>query len=79
MDHEIYSTVIISLTLIQEGQLLIPGKRMCTVLFNRIWPKPAREKFCSRYKVTKVKQTQSNMLSYSTNNFVGYGDIEVRV
>ena len=30
IDHEIFSTVILSLLLIQEGQLSVSGKRMCT-------------------------------------------------
>ena len=36
IDHEINSTVILSLPLIQEGQLLVSGKRMCTILVNRL-------------------------------------------
>ena len=32
IDHEIFSRVILSLPLIQEGQLTVSGKRMCTVL-----------------------------------------------
>ena len=36
MDHEIFSTVILSLPLIQEGQLSVSGERMCTVLVNRL-------------------------------------------
>ena len=36
IDHEIFSTVILSLPLIQEGQLSVSGKRMCTILFNRL-------------------------------------------
>ena len=35
-DHEIFSTVILSLPLIQEGQLSVSGERMCTVLVNRL-------------------------------------------
>ena len=34
-DHEIFSMVILSLPLIQEGQLSVSGKRMCTILVNR--------------------------------------------
>ena len=34
IDHEIFSTVILSLHLIQEGQLSASGERMCTILFN---------------------------------------------
>ena len=34
-DHEIFSTVILSLPLIQEGQLSVSGERMCTILVNR--------------------------------------------
>ena len=30
VDHELFSMVILSLPLIQEGQLSVSGKRMCT-------------------------------------------------
>ena len=36
IDHEIFSTVILFLPLIQEGQLSVSGKRMCTILVNRL-------------------------------------------
>ena len=36
IDHEIFSRVILSLPLIQEGQLSVSGKRMCTILVNRL-------------------------------------------
>ena len=36
IDHEIFSTVILSLPLIQEGQLSVSGDRMCTILVNRL-------------------------------------------
>ena len=36
IDHEIFSTVILSLALIQEGQLSVSGERMCTILVNRL-------------------------------------------
>ena len=35
IDHEIFSTVILSLLLIQEGQMSVSGARMCTILVNR--------------------------------------------
>ena len=35
-DHEIFSTVILSLWLIQEGQLSVSGQRMCTILVNHL-------------------------------------------
>ena len=35
-DHEIFSMIILSLLLIQEGQLSVSGKRMCTILVNRL-------------------------------------------
>ena len=35
IDHEIFSMVILSLPLIQEGQLSVSGERMCTILVNR--------------------------------------------
>ena len=34
IDREIFSTVILSLPLIQEGQLSVSGERMCTILVN---------------------------------------------
>ena len=34
IDHEIFSTVILSLPLIQEGQLSVSGIRVCTILVN---------------------------------------------
>ena len=36
LDHKIYSTVILSLPLIQEGQLSVSGERMCTILVNHL-------------------------------------------
>ena len=36
IDHEIFSSVILSLPLIQEGQLSVSGERMCTILVNRL-------------------------------------------
>ena len=36
IDHEIFSTVILSLPLTQEGQLSVSGERMCTILVNRV-------------------------------------------
>ena len=36
IDHEIFSMVILSLLLIQEGQLSVSCKRMCIILVNRL-------------------------------------------
>ena len=36
IDREIFSSVILSLPLIQEGQLSVSGERMCTILVNRL-------------------------------------------
>ena len=36
IDREIFSTVILSLPLIQEGQLSVSGERMCTIQVNRL-------------------------------------------
>ena len=36
IDHELFSTVILSLPLIQEGQLSVSGERMWTILVNRL-------------------------------------------
>ena len=35
IDHELFSTNILSLPLVQEGQLSVSGERMCTLLANR--------------------------------------------
>ena len=36
IDREIFSTVILSLPQIQEGQVSVSGKRMCTILVNHL-------------------------------------------
>ena len=36
IDHGIFSMVILSLPLIQEGQLPVSDGRMCTILVNRL-------------------------------------------
>ena len=36
IDHEILSTVILSLQLIQEGHLSVSSERMCTILVNHL-------------------------------------------
>ena len=40
-DYEIFTTVILSLVRIQEGQLSVSSKRMCT-LVNRLETKPGQ-------------------------------------
>ena len=35
-DYDIFSMVILSLLLIQEGQLSVSGKRMCIILVRRV-------------------------------------------
>ena len=35
IDHEIFSTFLLSLLLIQEGQLSVSGGTMCWILINR--------------------------------------------
>ena len=34
IDHKVFSAVLLSLQLIQEGQLSVSGKGMCTILVN---------------------------------------------
>ena len=36
IDHKIFCMIILSLPLIQEGQLSVSGERMCTILVNRL-------------------------------------------
>ena len=35
-DHEIFSMIILSLLLIQEGQLSVSGERVCTILVSHL-------------------------------------------
>ena len=35
-DYEIFSMVILSILLIQEGQLSVSDERVCTILVNRL-------------------------------------------
>ena len=35
-DHGIFSSVILSLLLIQEGKVSVSGERMCTMLINHL-------------------------------------------
>ena len=36
IDYEIFSSVSLSLPLVQEGQLSVSGERICTLLGNRL-------------------------------------------
>ena len=36
IEHELFSTIILFLPLIQEGQLSVSSERMCTILVNRL-------------------------------------------
>ena len=49
IDHEIFSTVILSLSLIQEGQLSVSGERMCTSTGS-----PLRELSLPRHDLNSV-------------------------
>ena len=51
IDHEIFSVIILYLPLIQEGQLLVSGERMCT---NTDTGKLLRELSLSRKKCGQV-------------------------
>ena len=44
--HEIFSTVITSLLLLQEGQLSISGKRICTGTVNCLEDEACSGKVC---------------------------------
>ena len=44
INHEIFSTVILSLLLIQEGQLSVSGERMCTILVNHRGVSPSSKR-----------------------------------
>ena len=57
IDHEIFSTVILSLLLIQEGQLSVSGEKMCTILVIRL------EDYACPVNVWLGKLTALNMTS----------------
>ena len=42
IEHEIVSMVILSLPLVQEGQLSVSGKRLCTILVNCLLSLPSK-------------------------------------
>ena len=55
IDHKIFSTVILSLPLIQEGQLSVSVERMCTILVNLL------ENYACPVKVWLGKRTALDM------------------
>ena len=65
-DHDIFSTVFLSLFLIQEGQLSVYGERMCAVLVNRLedWVYPVKVWFG---KPTMLKMTPISWLGRKTS------------
>ena len=46
IDNELFSTVILSLPLIQEGQLLVSGERLCKILVNHLEDKTCTVNVC---------------------------------
>ena len=50
-DHKLFSRGILSLPLIQEGQLSVSGERMCTILVTRLedWAYPVKVWPCSTW------------------------------
>ena len=73
IDHEIFSTVILSLPLIQEGQLSVSGERMCTILVNRL-----EDKACPVNvwlgKLTALDMTPLGWLGRKTSTQISYQD-----
>ena len=65
LDHEILSTVILSLPQIQEGQLSVSGERLCIILVNRL------EDYACPVKVWLGKLTALNMTPMGWLNLTG--------
>ena len=65
-DLEIFSMVILSLPLIQEGQLSVSGERMCTILVNRLDDKACPIKVLLG-KLTAFHLTPSGLLGLETS------------
>ena len=57
IDHEIFSMVILSLLLFQDGQLSVSGERMCTILVNRLRNKASQAIQILLHKTTPCGQT----------------------
>ena len=66
IDHEIFSTVILSLPLIQERQLSVSGERMCTILVKSLedWACPVNVWLG---KLTALDMTQLGWLGRKTS------------
>ena len=66
VDHEMFSTVILYLSLIQEGQLSVSGERMCTILVNRLedWACPVNVRLG---KLTALDMTPLGWLGCKTS------------
>ena len=74
VEIEIFSTVILSLPLIQEGQLSVSGERMCTILVNHL-----EDKACPVNvwlgKLTALNMTPLGWLGHKTStqtNWLNY-------
>ena len=66
IDHEIFSTVILSLPLIQEGQLSVSGERMCTILINRLEDQACPVNMCLG-KLSALEMTTLGRLGRKTS------------
>ena len=73
--REIFSTVILSLPLIQEGQLSVSGERMCTILVNRL-----EDKACPVNvwlgKLTALDMTPLGWLGCKTSTQTNPGQVQ---
>ena len=70
IDHEIFSTVILSLTLIQEGQFSVSNEKMCSILVKRLedctcpvnWPRSIWPHWVDRVVKPQQKQTKQHLV-----------------
>ena len=67
IEHEIFSAVVLSLPLIQEGQLSVSDERMCTLLVNRLEDKACPVKVWSG-KLTALDITPLGCLDRKISN-----------
>ena len=66
IDHEIFSTVIFSLPLIQDGPLSVSGERICTILVNRLEDFACPVNVCLG-KLTALDMTPLGLLGRKTS------------
>ena len=78
IDYEIFSMVILSLPLIQEGQLSVSGERMCTTLVNRLEDQACPVNMWLG-KLTTLNMTPSGCLGRTTSTQTNKTKLQIKL